>query len=1139
MGMKKSLLLQIIWSVLFVYPLLGDTATYQNTNNLDCVFEVSAGSNINEVVVKINTNDSSFTLGSSIEISHDGASGTAFLDSGDNVNYLWNLSTTVASPINGTVHLEAGLSSGIITITIWINPHINEGSYGQFPSTQNWSLTVPASSSHNWDVTTSAKDINGDDVVDNTGSPVGAVDIDIEEPSVTIPAPTGLFISNAGEYLTPSGGTVDFGLAPADWSNPIAGGETFEWDLDGSSSSPVAGVDSADPVVYNADNAAALPSPHTRYDISVTVRATANGCIATDSVVLYVKNLPQITGLSVVSPATTPPYGDGPLDVDLSATVVHGDPFTEGDGDNDLNSTDYRLSWDFGNGTVIPTGETLTAGSSYADTGIHNVTLTIEDDYGQTESLITEDIYVTPFDNINFPPMAALPGEPGFPVIDGILFPTDTDDDGLLEGNGNDVIEMGWHNAFRATFASGTDDPVAIQCFRPQNLTASPYLYLSIEVNNDSVFDADDVIVLTFRPDRATATAADDRRLFIFPVYNGAGAGNGSVANRHFDEEPRIIEYYGNSDSWSEITSDITEAATETDPGFYARVHSFEAGTDNYSWHVELRVPIDDAEGGDNWVDFTDEFLFYANVIRVSDRTDAFGTAGYGTQFRWPREAPWAAGSLTDAANFPSWQWGGARRDSSFGDSTGVYFNSWSDIGIWDGSNILNSINVDSDPFTVPMAARVHNNAADSIDNVQVLFRVANWGATLLQDGNWTEIPENSAASPSANPTDSFPVSGGSDDLTHLNWGLSSGDGFYEHFRDVQDHQCVYAEISAADGNIIRKSYWNNMNFQVSSTVEDTALISTIGIGKAPENREGHRIILEIVKQEWTEERRDDTKAMMAAEEEGFAGLTMSPGADKSFVRPANPSISDYRLKDIYGADAAEEAGTDSFLEYLVYASYDTGDSLRINGNEYTMFEPIASFGYVFYHEDEVRRWLDEIDGAEKISDTLYVINIDEEDEAIIGLEVESRESRGMSVGVHAGAAIPFNTLANAVGPGMSFFADFGWEVTSNISLNALLGYHYLFALNSGSADTYFINLSANVRYYLRKNRRFRVFLGAGPGLYFPENDIAFGFNAGLGVDFKLNRLLALEIGADYHYVQTSGGTSQFSTQQIGLKYRF
>ncbi len=1126
--MKKGFILGTCHLLFCLFPLLGDSAAYQNVDGLNCTFQVPSGSNIHEVVVVVDTNDVTIDSTSlSYELSHDGTSDPAVLSHNTNTNYVWDLSGEIGSPFAGTVHIETSVSSGVITLTFWVNPHVTAGSYGQFPSTQDWTFTVTGmTAGHNLDVITSASDISGVDVVLVSGIPVGAVDVDIEEPTVTLPPPGGILsISSAGEYLINSGGSIDFGLTNSDWENPIAGGQSFTWDFNGSGTAlPAETVENPDPYVLDA---VPVGDPNARYDISVTIRAAANGCIATDSCVLYVKNPPKApSGIRILSPVTVPPHGDGPLFVNFNADVDHGDPFTEGDGDNDANATDYTLSWKV-DGSEFDTGDSNdasphTTNYNYTETGVQNVELTITDDYGLSSTYTSNDIYVTPIDNINFPPMAALPGEPGFPVIDGVLVPTDTDGDGILEGNGDDVIETGWHNAFRATFASGTDNPVAIQCLRPQNLTLSPYLYLSFEVNHDSAFDADDVIVLTFRPDRATPTPANDRRLSIFPVHDDAGAGEGAADGMHFNQAPQAVLYYQDSDSWSEITSGITEAATEADPGFYARVHSFEEGVDNYSWHVELRVPIEVAEGGANWVDLTDSFLFYANVIRVTDRTDTFGMEDYGTQFRWPREAPWAEGSLTAATNFPAWQWGGARRDSAFGDSTGVYFNSWSDIGIWDGFNILNTVNIDSDPFTIPMAARVHNNATGDIDNVKVLFRVAKWGATLLQDGNWTIIPETSPTTPYTNPTGSKPVPGGGDDLFHMNWDVTSGDGYYEHFRDVQDHQCVYAEIFAADGNIVRKSYWNNINFQVSSTVNDTARISAVGIGAPPENMEKHRVILEIVKQEWTEDREIDPKAMKAAE-----GLIAAPKRTGAYWKMVN------------GIETEEPTGTDSFLEYLVYAYYDTGDSLTINGNEYTMFEPIASFGYIFYHDDEVRKWLDGIENAEKISDTLYVIEIGEEDEVDIGLEIESKEYKGMSAGVHTGAAIPLDTLANTVGPGVSFFADFGWEMTSKISLNAILGYQHFFASNSGTADSYFINISANVRYFLRQNRSLRVFVGAGPGLYFPGNDIAFGFNAGLGVDFDLNRFLALEIGADYHYVQTSGGPSQFSTQHIGLIFRF
>jgi PKD repeat protein len=892
-----------------------------------------------------------------------------------------------------------------------------------------------------------------------------------------------------------SGQSIDLSGSATD---PAGGSLGYSWDYAGAAGATPADV--ADPPAFAVNSALGF----TLYPITLTVRSSVNGATGTAALPLYAKQPPTAV-LSFASPGTSPdPYGEAPLAADVGATVFANDPFLEGVEDTDANGTDYTFEWTFESGATDTTHITG-ASHTYTTTGAKTVSLRLTDDYGYSGT-VAQAVYATPLDRINFPPTQQLPFEP-VAAIDGVLRPTDTDGNGSI-----DVVETGWNRAFRATHANGTNDPAALQCLRFQKSPTEAYLLLSFEVNGDVIYDDNDAIVLTFRPDRMAGLPADDRRIFLFPVWNDAGACDaggtgGSLTQHRLSKPPRLIQYFQDSAGWAPIGTGITEAASEADPGFFARVHSFPAGS-TYSWEVELRIPIERTTGGAGWIDITGDFLFYANLIRVTDRSASFGEAGYAMQSRWPREAPPASGTLTGYA-FPAYTWGTASRVSSLGDSKGLYLESYADVGILSGSSIVGNVSLSPGNNTIPFIARVRNNSEAPLGDVNVLFRYAHWGATLGVGGDWREVPApdssacpaDQSSEPSSydhNRTCSLQVpsaSGatpGSRDF-RLDWELASTDPEYIYFRDVQDHQCVYAEIDAAAGaNILRKSTWRNVNFMASSVVSDTAGISTVGCG-LPHGAGGkHRVLLEVKKREWSS--------------------ASAATAREPLDRPGTKRIS-------------------SFMEYLVYAYYDNGQALTIGEQKYYLFEPIASFGYVFHHPDEVFGWLDSIAGARRIREDLYVIDIAPDGKEDVALRVRSVEPTGFSLSLHAGAATPLANFSSTLATGFNVGLDVGYEVSPLLSLILFAGYSHLPGASSSVAATSILNVGLNARATVRLRGNLYAYAQAGPNLYLQDfSAVDWGYNGGLGLGILLCPRFRLEAGADYH--------STFSQQNWLLQSR-
>lgn len=143
------------------------------------------------------------------------------------------------------------------------------------------------------------------------------------------------------------------------------------------------------------------------------------------------------------------------------------------------------------------------------------------------------------------------------------------------------------------------------------------------------------------------------------------------------------------------------------------------------------------------------------------------------------------------------------------------------------------------------------------------------------------------------------------------------------------------------------------------------------------------------------------------------------------------------------------------------------------------------------------------------------------------------------SVSIHSGATIPTGSFNNNYDPDYSIGLDFDYHLTPQFSAVGLLGYNHFNSGSSSVSDTYWWNISANLKYEFTTNP-LRPYINGGPGIYIPEHgSTELGFNAGLGLDYSLTSDWIMELGADYHHVFTSGSDTQFFVPHLGLIYRF
>ncbi len=143
------------------------------------------------------------------------------------------------------------------------------------------------------------------------------------------------------------------------------------------------------------------------------------------------------------------------------------------------------------------------------------------------------------------------------------------------------------------------------------------------------------------------------------------------------------------------------------------------------------------------------------------------------------------------------------------------------------------------------------------------------------------------------------------------------------------------------------------------------------------------------------------------------------------------------------------------------------------------------------------------------------------------------------SFSLHLGYTIPTGSFNNNYDPSYSIGWNIDYHFTPQLSVVGLLGYNHFNSGSSSVSDTYWVNVSGNLKYEFTTSP-LRPYVNGGPGIYIPEHgSTRLGFNAGLGLDYSLTSDWTIELGGDYNHIFTSGSDTQFIVPHIGLIYRF
>jgi hypothetical protein len=446
----------------------------------------------------------------------------------------------------------------------------------------------------------------------------------------------------------------------------------------------------------------------------------------------------------------------------------------------------------------------------------------------------------------------------GLPTVDGFVYP----DAGITTNE----TEPGYVRGSRMTFGGSGFPPVIFQGVKNGNS-----LHLAFMCRGDLSFDAEDVVVVALGPSQNPAQGSV-RRIDIFPVFEAVGASGTNPATGGPDGSPddvpagvplgsnyfirtgrapaKLHFYKGQTSGapWSPYTPASHTPSTPPTGPYQASVRSWQppvaSAPNEYAWSVELKIPINKATGGADWIDLNDGFGLYFNVIRLG-KVAASGTTPsqtwYSTQFRFPQQVSGnvLTGILdsTIAIN-PAWYGKGLipALQSPPNSNVGEGVRIMGDIALWTpligrraaGSSTTTLGHTISGTQNNELVALVENTSPTDVANgVTAEFRFANWGLGAANFHAWAKPP---GLTPNPSNAKNLPVS--TDPASKnvplvSNWPATSVPSEY---KDPYDHQCVWVQLNSTSSvNFTQSSARRNMDFINLSEEERLADISGVG----------------------------------------------------------------------------------------------------------------------------------------------------------------------------------------------------------------------------------------------------------------------------------------------------------------------
>lgn len=505
-------------------------------------------------------------------------------------------------------------------------------------------------------------------------------------------------------------------------------------------------------------------------------------------------------------------------------------------------------------------------------------------------------------------------GVTGPPTIDGFA----TTDAGVITTE----AEPGYVNGGRITCGTGGLPPVIIQSIKQGNT-----LVLGISCRGDTSFDDIDGVIIALRQSGGGG-AGPQRRVDVFPVWgdappvldpNNLGTGYGAAnpdpmnAGAHLFEAADIPAYdirtnkpahigpvYYQRASGAGAWTQYSPAQVADTSKYHVRVRSWKPAVapmtpEEFAWSIEVRIPIDTATGGGDWIDLNDDFGLFIDVIR-GQRINDMGDGIYvSTQFKFPLNVPDLTGVIGASTEIPAGSFGHGLKGGAVSQAEGVRIKN-------------GSMGIGRRPASDPMAAltnqisgTVNNHIVAQLENtgpaangVKAEVRMANWGLPPAQFPAWNPPGGCQNPSPTVNLLAGTMMAPANGENVN-NWPAASVPAQYA----THPHQCMWTQLDATGVvTFSQSSARRNMDFVgLSEEVRDVE-VSGEGYEEPPGGAPDHDFLLftrcrKIVVSELLGEKELDPETIvLVGGALQFAPDVPSPATGTLTMNPDNPAAS-------------------------------------------------------------------------------------------------------------------------------------------------------------------------------------------------------------------------------------------------------
>lgn len=394
-------------------------------------------------------------------------------------------------------------------------------------------------------------------------------------------------------------------------------------------------------------------------------------------------------------------------------------------------------------------------------------------------------------------------------------------------------------------------------------------------------------------------------------------------------------------------------------------------------WAVQMRVPIATViieRAVDTALDLADTFKMWFEIsVELPD--------GHLAPYSWPRDA-----CVVDSCGLPSVfhvpspaAWDDFHLSTGPGDpecpTTGFIKLDRSDVGTQ--SSPTSKINLISDNV---FEAKPENLTGETVDPGEINgeFRIADWGSVADPAAPWTLIPATGGTTNPASNTGSIPD--GTKGSITMRWQLNPTEAAeYGPGGSRSTHQRILVTLSGGH-TFNPASVWRNMDFVDASTFRRVATVSNVGLGPSPVPGTARPAYILVEKL--------NMPAEVDAEAPGDDGVER-PGQP----RPQLPSEQQALLRRVVGGTPNDRLEQQPTIRYHTF--HDSGLDVTRRGTTYRVLRPGSVFGYYVQHDQALRGWRYRLEGATRIAEGFYRLDVPEEGTAKVTTIVEAVEPSG------------------------------------------------------------------------------------------------------------------------------------------------